>query len=563
MGGGGGGGDKSDTDEYEVVHQIISIGSVNFSRKSLAGYTELTLRPQTDHLPYVTLHCQQMKIYNVSVDGCQDVKFSMDDPFTQMCSDPSKRKLDYYLTKYQQAILKNDYDFKNQGELKVEIPREVQAKLQSRNTTRPTINVRVEFAVEDPVCGIHFHVPEGPDGITIGFAIGYFDTIPEPTRPDVAYFCPRGMSPLLQHTTDFLQRVYPIYIEYLNMSLPYGEYKIVFLEEMLADTQSYASLTTANVTLLHSARIIDQTLVSRRVLGLAIADQYFGVFIVPESFNDKWLVVGIKHIVFLVLMRKIFGFNASRFWVYEQLNRVYKAECNQLLPPLHLKDKTQSYALTSGVNAQTFHMDPILTPPHIVELMELKSMLVMRIVEARLGEKIHFQNVIKKLLALAWTNPSGESSSINALLTAQDFLNTIQMECGKDLSDFVNRYVYQPGFSVLNFSFAFNRKRNLADVTIKQKPLHDSDKYVGQLTVLVQEIDGSFSNTLQVEQNDDLQELVCQSKSRRNKKKKIPLFTGEEVDIDLSHTDQDSPLIWLRVDPEMLWLCKINVQMPD
>ena len=81
---GGGGGDKSDTDEYEVVHQIISIGSVNFSRKSLAGYTELTLRPQTDHLPYVTLHCQQMKIYNVSVDGCQDVKFTMDDPFTQV-----------------------------------------------------------------------------------------------------------------------------------------------------------------------------------------------------------------------------------------------------------------------------------------------------------------------------------------------------------------------------------------------------------------------------------------------------------------------------------------------
>ena len=52
-----------------------------------------------------------------------------------------------------------------------------------------------------------------------------------------------------------------------------------------------------------------------------------------------------------------------------------------------------------------------------------------------------------------------------------------------------------------------------------------------------------------VEKTDVVQELNCQSKSRRNKKKKIPLCTGEEVDIDLSHSDQDSPLIWLRVDP--------------
>ena len=40
-------------------------------------------------------------------------------------------------------------------------------------------------------------------------------------------------------------------------------------------------------------------------------------------------------------------------------------------------------------------------------------------------------------------------------------------------------------------------------------------------------------------------------------------ITGEEVDIDLSHSDQDSPVIWLRVDPEMLWLSKTSIEMPD
>ena len=342
-------------------------------------------------------------------------------------------------------------------------------------------------------------IPTAATGI--GFAIGNFEVVAEPTKNNVAYFCPKGMVPLLQHTTEFLQRVYPIYVDYMNMSLPFGDYKIVFVDELLSDYQSYASLTTASINLLHSARIIDQTLHTRRALGMAIASQYFGVFIVPESYNDTWLVVGIKNILFLLFMNKIFGNNECRFWVYQQMMKVYNFECEQLLPPLHLKDKSQSYPLTSGNNSQIFHMDPMLTPPHILELMELKSMLVMRIVENRLGNKELIQNVIKKLLSLAWINPSGESSSINALLSTQDFLKTIQVVSGKDLSDFMSRYVYQPGFTTINFSFAFNRKRNVADVTIKQKTLHDCEKYVGQLTVLVQELDGSFSNLLQVTNN--------------------------------------------------------------
>ena len=38
---------------------------------------------------------------------------------------------------------------------------------------------------------------------------------------------------------------------------------------------------------------------------------------------------------------------------------------------------------------------------------------------------------------------------------------------------------------------------------------------------------------------------------------------GEEVDIDLSHSDQDSPVMWMRVDSEMVWLRKMNLEMPD
>ena len=159
------GSDKTEED-YEVLHQIVSISSVNFTRKSISGFTELTIRPLSDIITFVSLNTQQTRIYNVTVDDIQDVKFTHDDPFYQICGDPSKRKLDYFLTKYQVAILKNDYDYKNQGELKIEVPKEIQAKLASPNTSRPNVKVRVEFSIEDPICGIHFYIPDGPDGIS-------------------------------------------------------------------------------------------------------------------------------------------------------------------------------------------------------------------------------------------------------------------------------------------------------------------------------------------------------------------------------------------------------------
>ena len=121
-------GEKAEED-YEVVRQIVSISSINFTRKSLAGYTELTIRllhniliafflilnpysqrllidnleailfvlnlysqlllldicrPLSEVVTFVSLNCLQTRIYNVSIDDILDVKYSHDDPFTQV-----------------------------------------------------------------------------------------------------------------------------------------------------------------------------------------------------------------------------------------------------------------------------------------------------------------------------------------------------------------------------------------------------------------------------------------------------------------------------------------------
>lgn len=59
----------------------------------------------------------------------------------------------------------------------------------------------------------------------------------------------------------------------------------------------------------------------------------------------------------------------------------------------------------------------------------------------------------------------------------------------------------------------------------------------GPITVWIQELDGTFKHNLQVEENTTKHDITCHSKSRRNKKKKIPLCTGEEVDMDLTNME--------------------------
>ncbi|KAK2095362.1 Transcription initiation factor TFIID subunit 2, partial [Saguinus oedipus] len=98
-------------------------------------------------------------------------------------------------------------------------------------------------------------------------------------------------------------------------------------------------------------------------------------------------------------------------------------------------------------------------------------------------------------------------------------------------------------------------KRNVLELEIKQDYTSPgTQKYVGPLKVTVQELDGSFNHTLQIEENSLKHDIPCHSKSRRNKKKKIPLMNGEEVDMDLSA---------MEIDPDMSVLRKVEFEQAD
>jgi len=413
----------------------------------------------------------------------------------------------------------------------------------------------------------------------IGFAVGPFETYIDPNMTDVTNFCLPGLFPLLKNSVSYLSEIFYFFEENLNSRYPYNSYKQVFVDEASADFQTFASMSIFSTNLLHSSRIIDQTILTRTALAQALSEQFFGCFVVMNSWNDYWLPLGISQYLCGLFIKKVFGNNEYRHKIYQEMETLCLYEVDGPgIPPLFpvplAADPRQNapasegqppshQALLSGI---TKH-HPHLVSPKQIALLKTKAHLVIRMVDSRVSQDLLLQ-ALNKVLSLANTaaaaNHSEHMTWNNLLISTHGFLKTIASVSGKDINTVMDQWICHSGITKFMGNFSFNRKRNIVELDISQEIGKGYQKYVGPLVVSIQELDGSFTHTVQVEDIVSHHELPCHSKSRRNKKKKIPLVTGEEVDMDLNQTiDTDSPVLWIRIDPDMTWMRKVSLEQPD
>lgn len=402
---------------------------------------------------------------------------------------------------------------------------------------------------------------------SIGLAVGAFEVVVDTNMPDVTHFCLPQLRPLVQATCSFLHEIFEFYEELLSSRYPFASYKQVFVDEAYAHSQPYATMAILDTYLLHSKHVIDQTFITRRVLAHSVADQFFGCYISKNTWNDAWLPRGIAGYLALQFHRKVFGNNDYRHQVAEMYKKVIEYE--QKNGGIIL-DNSRHYRL-SDPSPFYFSINHFYTySPHYEEAHRMKACLIIRMLEDRIGKELLMQ-VFNKLLALAASASQQKVTSSllnvwnNMLLSTSSFSKAIFTVTGKDISTFLAQWVYIGGHPKFHGRFVFNRKRNTVELEIKQQETMALGirKYMGPLTVWIQELDGTFKHNLQIEENTTKHDITCHSKSRRNKKKKIPLCTGEEVDMDLSIMDADSPVLWIRVDPEMQLLREVVFEQPD
>lgn len=411
----------------------------------------------------------------------------------------------------------------------------------------------------------------------IALAVGPFEIYVDPHMHEVTHFCLPNLLPLLKNTVRYMHEAFEFFEEVLASRYPFSCYKQVFVDELEGQSHAYATMTILSTHLLHSIAIIDQTFSSRTIMSKAIAEQFFGCFITMKNWNDVWLARGIAEYLNGFYNKKCFGNNAYRAWVRRQLAEVVQYEekyggiiLDPSQPPAPLPVANQSTKVVEIQKIESVHYFPIKNlhtmSPKYVEMMRKKAHLVIRMLEHRIGQELLLQ-VFNKQLALATNAATMKISSglwHQLLISTNVFTKAIFTVTGKDMAVFIDQWVRTGGHAKFSLNSVFNRKRNTIELEIRQESVNHKGvrKYVGPLLVQLQELDGTFKHTLQIENTIVKADITCHSKSRRNKKKKIPLCTGEEVDMKLDVMDE-SPVLWIRLDPEMTLMRHVNCEQPD
>jgi len=424
----------------------------------------------------------------------------------------------------------------------------------------------------------HYQVntPTAPPNIVL--VVGPFQPYVDPNMHEVTHFCLPHLLPVLKSTVRHLHEVFEYFETILGTQFPFNNYKQVFVDELYPDICSYSSLTLFNTNILHPTSVIDQQYETRKMLAEALATQFFGCYVSTEKWSDRWIRKGIPKYLMSLWVKKTFGNNEYRDMIHQSMYDVVDYENkyggiildSSQVPAAVVTIKGESSRNPEvEANAFCFPVSNLQTcSPEYLEVMEKKAHLVVRMLEHRLGQQ-QFLQVLNKLLALASNARTAKADSRawqSMVWNTNTFTKSIFSVTGKDMVVFMDQWVRMGGHAKFSLKFIFNRKRNTVELEINQDAANNHEigvrKYVGPVKVALQELDGQFPHTFQVERVNSKHDITCHSKSRRNKKKKIPLVNNEEVDMDLSQMD-DSPVLWIRLDPDFTLIRSVEITQPD
>ncbi|KAL5486754.1 hypothetical protein EMCRGX_G019273 [Ephydatia muelleri] len=355
----------------------------------------------------------------------------------------------------------------------------------------------------------------------------------------------------------------------LSTRFPHSSFKLVFVDHAYQDVSSYSTLGIVSTNLLYSPRVIDQVFPSRCVLAHIVARQYFGCYVLPQLWSDWWLPLGIAGFMAGLYLKKAFGGTEYQHWIMQEQNKVHQFELDHTLPPLCTPSalntpSTSASATPTGIPSSRSVLHPHLLSEMDVKTLSSKAHLIIRMLQLRIGHDLLVQ-VFNKLLTLASTASQTNEFSIwnNLLISTSGLMKSILTVSGKDMSHFMEQWLCRCGIPSFSISFSYVRKKNLVELKLKQDLPRNLAKFNGPLTVVVQEFDGCFPHTIQVEESTTVYELPCHSKIRKSKKRKVPLSHGEEVEVDVSSLDTEVPILWVRVDPDFQWIRRVNMEQAD
>lgn len=410
----------------------------------------------------------------------------------------------------------------------------------------------------------------------ISLAVGPFEILPDRHSGLLSHLCLPSHLTKLHNIVGFFHSTFSHFEDYLASSFPFGSYKQVFIapEMAISSLSLGASMGIFSAQILYEEKVIDQTIDTRIKLAYALARQWFGVYITAEAPNDEWLLDGLAGFLTDSCIKRFLGNNEARY-------RRYKANC-----AVCKADDTGATALSSSAACKNLYGTQCIGL--YGKIRSWKSVAVLQMLEKQMGPES-----FRKILQMIVFRAQDATRSLRTLSTKEfrHFANKVGNLERPFLKEFFPRWVGSFGCPVLRMGFSYNKRKNMVEMAVLRgcTASSNSTAYVlngnpdsdnregdvgwpGMMSIRVHEIDGMYDHPILPMAGEawQLLEIQCHSKlaaKRFQKPKKGTKPDGSDDNGDVLPTmdmlsNAESPLLWLRADPEMEYLAEIHFNQP-
>lgn len=381
---------------------------------------------------------------------------------------------------------------------------------------------------------------------------------------------------------------------------PFQPYSMVFVEDMPHDVSVFAGLSLCSTRLLYPEPVLDVAEEVTRKLVYAIAAQWLGINIIPETPSDTWVVVGMAYFLTDLFMRDICGTNEYRARMYDQANKIYE------------QDKERP---------SIFDMGEILQVDSTAyEFLALKAPVVLFILDRRMAKiagATKMPGIISKILTRART---GDLE--NNTLSTDFFQKTAERINHGPINDFMQQWVKGAGCPHFKITQRFNKKKLMIEMVFEQlQPeterelesglfLRDAREdwnevwaserqpfFTGPMTIRIHEADGTpYEHIVQIKEGKAQIDVPYNTKYKRLKRTRKQrnkaankaaedddedkealvyylgdIFQGEDDLaswhlVDWSQEMENAMALesfeWIRADADFEWIARISLILP-
>ncbi|XP_073144552.1 transcription initiation factor TFIID subunit 2 isoform X2 [Henckelia pumila] len=410
----------------------------------------------------------------------------------------------------------------------------------------------------------------------ISLAVAPFEILHDSHSNLLSYMCLPANLSKLRNTVAFFYNAFSHYEDYLSASFPFGSYTQVFITpEMAVSSCSLgSSISVFSSHVLFDEKLIDQTLETRIRLADSLARQWFGVYITPEASTDEWLLDGLAGFLTDSFIKRFLGNNEARY-------RRYKANC-----AVCQADDSGATALNSTLATKDLYGTQSIG--FYGKIRSWKSVAVLQMLEKQMGPE-SFRKILQNIVSRARDG----YRSFRTLSTKEfrHFANKIGNLERPFLKEFFPRWVGSCGCPVLKMGFSYNKRKNMVELaalrgcTSRPDSWKDVDNFnpdsenreggigwPGMMSIRVHELDGMYDHPILPMTGEPWQllEIQCHSKlaaKRFPKTKKGLKADGSDDNGDTMapsdvRLNSDSPLLWLKADPEMEYLADVHFNQP-